>query len=127
VFKRLWAIVRQRCPVCLQGQVFHSIFGMNSHCPACGVKYDRETGYFLNSMFIAYTLGFLVLVPSAVLLYLWDASIPLFIAVIIVECILMWPLLFRYSRIIWMHADQVLDPRQTEAGGQSAGSQPPPA
>ena len=122
MFKRLWAILRQRCPVCLQGQVFHSILGMNSRCPVCGVKYDRETGYFLNSMFIAYTLGFLILVPSAVLLYLWDASIPLFIVVIVVECIIMWPLLFRYSRIIWMHADQVLDPRRAEPGAESAES-----
>jgi uncharacterized protein (DUF983 family) len=66
VFKRLVAILRQRCPVCLEGQVFQSLLGMRSHCPACGIKYDRETGYFLNSMFIAYTLGFLILVPTAV-------------------------------------------------------------
>lgn len=114
MFKRLWAIIRQRCPVCLKGRVFNSLLGMPSDCPVCGIKYDRETGYFLNSMFIAYTLGFLILIPSAVLLYLWDASILLFTVIIVVECIIMWPLLFRYSRVIWMHADQVLDPRKPE-------------
>jgi hypothetical protein len=25
--------------------------------------------------------------------------------------VLIYPLLFRYSRLIWMHGDQVLDPR----------------
>lgn len=48
LMKRLWALLRQRCPVCLRGQVFTSLFGMYTHCPACGVKYERETGYFLN-------------------------------------------------------------------------------
>ena len=124
MFKRLWAIIRQRCPVCLEGQVFRSFLGMNSHCPVCGIKYDRETGYFLNSMFIAYTLGFLILIPSAVLLYLWDASILLFTIIIIVECIIMWPLLFRYSRVIWMHADQVLDPRKAELNADQQGTPP---
>jgi uncharacterized protein (DUF983 family) len=65
---RLFALLRQRCPVCLRGQVFTSLFGMHTHCPACGVKFERETGYFLNSMFIGYAAGFLILVPTAVLL-----------------------------------------------------------
>ncbi|MFZ1771992.1 MAG: DUF983 domain-containing protein [Caldilinea sp.] len=112
--KRLWALIRQRCPVCLQGQVFLSLFGMHTHCPVCGVKYERETGYFLNSMFIGYTAGFLVLTPTAVLLYFLDVSIPVFSLVIILEALILTPLIFRYARIIWMHADQMLDPRRSE-------------
>ena len=112
--KRLWALLRQRCPVCLQGQVFTSLFGMHTHCPVCGVKYERETGYFLNSMFIGYAAGFLVLVPTAVLLYFLDVSILVFSLVIIGETLLLTPLIFRYARILWMHADQVLDPRRPE-------------
>ena len=112
--KRLWALLRQRCPVCLRGQVFTSLFGMYTHCPACGVKYERETGYFLNSMFIGYTAGFLVLIPTAVLLFFLDVSIAVFSIVIILETVVMTPLLFRYARILWMHADQVLDPRKPE-------------
>jgi hypothetical protein len=26
--------------------------------------------------------------------------------------VIVWPLLFRYSRVIWLHMDQVMDPRQ---------------
>lgn len=111
---RLWALLRQRCPVCLQGQVFSSLFGMHTHCPACGVKFERETGYFLNSMFIGYAAGFLLLVPTAVWLALLDVSIALFSAVIILETAILTPLIFRYARIIWMHADQMLDPRRPD-------------
>ena len=108
---RLIAILAQRCPVCLRGQVFHSFLGMNSECPVCGVYFERETGYFLNSMFAGYALGFLLLVPSAIWLYLQRVSLGLFSVLIIAEVAVLWPLLFRYARIIWMHVDQILDPR----------------
>lgn len=77
----------------------------------CGLHYEREHGYFLNSMFIAYAAGFLVLIPSAILLALNSVSIALFSIVIIAETIVIWPLIFRYSRAAWLHIDQVLDPR----------------
>jgi len=109
---RMLAIARQRCPVCLRGRVFRSLLGMHRECPACAVVYEREHGYFLNSMFIAYAAGFLVLVPSAVLLALRNVPVGLFSVVIILETIVVWPLIFRYSRVLWMHIDQMLDPRQ---------------
>lgn len=124
--KRLWALLRQRCPVCLKGQVFKSLMGMHADCPVCGIHFERETGFFLNSMFIAYTLGFLILIPTSVLLYLWDASILVFTIAIVVETVVIWPVLFRYSRIIWMHADQVLDPRLPPTG-EAATSEAPQA
>ncbi len=116
--KRLFALLRQRCPVCLQGPVFRGIFAMHSHCPVCGVKYERETGYFLNSMFIAYTAGFFILVPTAVLLYFLNVSLLVFSTAIILETVIIYPLLFRYARLVWMHGDQVLDPRTAEEQDQ---------
>jgi hypothetical protein len=44
-----------------------------------------------------------------------NVSIGLFAAVIVVETIVMWPLVFRYSRVIWLHIDQVLDPRKADS------------
>ena len=112
--KRLLAILAQRCPVCLQGPIFHALLTMYKNCPHCGVLYEREHGYFLNSMFIGYAAGFLLLVPSAFYLFWINASIPLFSTFIILETLLLWPLIFRYSRVLWMHMDQMMDPRQRE-------------
>lgn len=98
---------------------------MHTHCPECGVKYERETGYFLNSMFIGYAAGFLILAPTAVLLALMDVSIAVFSSVIILETIVLTPLIFRYARLIWMHADQLLDPRQPEPPVSNLQSPPP--
>lgn len=112
--KRLLALLRQRCPVCLEGVVFKGLFGMHSHCPVCGVKYERETGYFLNSMFIGYTVGFFILVPTAVWLFFLNVDLLVFSTVIILETVLIYPLIFRYSRLVWMYGDQLLDPRKPE-------------
>jgi uncharacterized protein (DUF983 family) len=96
----------------MQGKVFRSFLSMHKTCPVCDLKFERETGYFLNSMFVAYTAGFLVLAPSAFLMGWLDVSILTFTLVLSLEAIVLWPLLFRYSRVIWLHIDQVLDPRK---------------
>jgi uncharacterized protein (DUF983 family) len=104
-------MLRMRCPVCLHGKVFHSFFRMNKACPECGIVFEREDGYYLNSMFIAYGLGFLIVVPSAVLLAMRQVSIAFFSIFMVVEVIIIWPIVWRYSRVLWLHLDQVLDPR----------------
>lgn len=110
--KRLLAILLQRCPNCLSGRVFCGIFAMNKSCPNCGIVYEREHGYFLMSMFVGYTIGFLVLLPSAAYMAIYDYSILRFSLIVTLETIIIWPLVYRYSRVIWMHIDQVLDPRK---------------
>ena len=112
VATRIGAILAQRCPVCLEGRVFDSLLGTRETCPVCGVKFERENGYYLNAMFIAYVLGFLVLAPTTVILYLFDVSPFVFLAVIVVEMALLWPAIFRYSRILWLHLDQMIEPRK---------------
>lgn len=109
--EQAWALLRLRCPVCLEGPLFRSLMRMRPDCPGCGVAYAREHGCYLSSMLIAYAPGFLVLVPSAVLLALREVSIGLFAIVIIVETLIIWPLIFTYARSIRLHLDQVLDPR----------------
>ena len=114
MFKRMVAIVLQRCPICLQGKLFRSLLGMNVTCPVCGLQFEREVGYFLNSMFAAYTVGFLVLAPSAFLLAWMDVSIAVFAIAITVETIVLWPIIFRHSRVLFLHINQVIYPLQPE-------------
>lgn len=112
--KRLLAILTQRCPLCLQGKIFHGLLAMNKDCPHCGLHFERETGYFLNAMFAAYGLGFLVLIPVSIYLAMHDVAVMTFSLATIAQVVILWPLIFRYSRVIWLHVDQVLDPRTAE-------------
>ena len=113
---RFAAIILQRCPVCLDGKVFHSLLGMNKDCPECGIVYERESGYFLNAMFVAYVIGFVIFGPLALALYFMQVPALWFSVIMIGLIFVLWPFIFRYSRVIWMHADQLIDPRERERG-----------
>jgi uncharacterized protein (DUF983 family) len=114
---RLLAILLCRCPICLRGAVFHSLLGMNADCPLCGIHFERETGYFLNAMFFAYVLGFLILAPTMLYLYFQQVSTLTFTLVVTIETLLLWPWVFRYSRVLWLHTDQLIDPRHVPQNG----------
>lgn len=120
---RLLAILFCRCPVCLRGPVFRSLLGMYADCPHCGIHYERETGYFLNAMFFAYVMGFLILAPTMLYLYFQQVSTLWFTVVVTAETLILWPWVFRYSRVLWLHMDQLIDARRppvADATPQSA-------
>jgi uncharacterized protein (DUF983 family) len=110
--RRLGAIWAQRCPRCLHGAVFRGRgLAMHYACPECRVVYGRENGYFTGAMIVSYMLAAPLLGVIAVLVWLatgWRVE-----WVILVSGLLFLPFtppLFRYSRVIWMHFDRLVDP-----------------
>ena len=109
---RLQAIWRLRCPRCLSGEVFESLWKMRRTCPSCQLEYEREQGYFLGAMYISYGMALALSVPMVLcLMVFWNFSINEFLLVLLLTLALLSPLLLRYSRILWMHIDQFVDPR----------------
>lgn len=85
---------------------------MHERCSVCGLAFLRETGYFLGAMYISYALGVLTILPVAIVLAVvleWDLWLVLLIAIL--QTIISMPIFFRYSRLIWLHVDQAIDPR----------------
>jgi hypothetical protein len=85
---------------------------MTESCPVCGLQFLREAGYFLGAMYISYGLGVFTVLPVAIVLAVvaeWSLAIVLLVALL--QTVISMPLFFRYSRVIWLHADQMLDPR----------------
>lgn len=106
--KRLRAILGERCPQCLRGQVFAGLITMRDCCPVCGHRFEREPGYFLGAMYASYfmavpILGLLTWLLSVLLLPGWRLELVALVAG--VPYLLLVPMIFRYSRIIWMHID----------------------
>ncbi len=108
---RLTAILKLRCPHCLQGAVFYRLWRMHPHCPVCGILYEREEGYFLMAIFIGYILGILAVIPVCLGLYLARAPLPAYLIGSGLTLTLLSPLIFRYARVLWLHLDELLDPR----------------
>ena len=118
--KRLQAIVAQKCPVCFQGAVFRSSVSMNEFCSNCGTQFEREQGYFMGALYVAHALTMPIL--SVLTLLCWLLGLgsvgrSFFLAILVF--LPASPAIFRYSRVIWMHLDQLIDPRP-EPASQSA-------
>lgn len=109
--RRLIAFLRLRCPHCFQGRIFHGLWKMHDRCPHCAIVYEREQGFFMNAIFFGYILGFLAILPLNIALYIYEAPPIWFLIGTILLLTLISPLVFRYSRALWMHLDEMLDPR----------------
>ena len=107
----LWAMIRGRCPRCRQGNIFTGTFAMNEVCPVCGLRFQRDQGYFLGAMFVSYPIS-AVLMLGGLALGRWllpDWEMNTVFLFLVVPCYLPFvPAVFRYSRIGWIYFDRVL-------------------
>ena len=112
----LSSIVRQLCPRCRSGRIFRSSIylgfpKMHDRCPNCGLRFNREPGYFLGAMYVSYGLALVMI--AAIGGVLWAATAWR------VDKITIWavalfvpfaPMLTLLSRVVWIYLDQTLDP-----------------
>jgi uncharacterized protein (DUF983 family) len=106
------ALLRQRCPRCRRGKIFRSGITMNDPCPECGLIFEREPGYLLGAMYFSYFLGIAIITPlffgGKWLLPEWNEML-IALTVVIIYLPLV-PIVFRYSRVMWIHYDRLWAP-----------------
>jgi uncharacterized protein (DUF983 family) len=110
------AILRQMCPRCRAAKIFRkSIFagfpGMQERCPNCGLKFEREQGYFLGAMYISYGLALGTIVVLG--LVLWACTSWSLQRITVWAILLFLPLaptLTLFSRVLWIYLDRAIDP-----------------
>jgi uncharacterized protein (DUF983 family) len=105
------ALLNGKCPRCREGQMFTfpvsrlSKFNkMNDHCSHCGVRLEPEPGFYQGAMYVGYAFTIAVmLVIGLSLYYLADPSDAVYIGTVIGVMILIAPLNYRYSRILYLY------------------------
>jgi len=77
---------------------------MHEECPHCHVRLEPEPGFYQGAMYVSYafTVAFLVII-SVILYSLGDFSEWTYIGIIIGVMVLLAPLNYRYSRIIYLY------------------------
>jgi uncharacterized protein (DUF983 family) len=96
--------------------MFSGILTMRRECPVCGYRFERSPGFFVGAMYASYALA----VPLCAAIYmllrrLLPACPPWGIVLLLFVCIApLTPLLFRYSRSIWIHMMWSLDPEEPD-------------
>ena len=106
------------CPRCHAGAIYRrSLFrgwlDIHERCPVCGLKFEREQGYYLGAMYFSYALS----VPPVCLLVLviWLITHWRLDRVVVAAFIAYLPAVLpmaRFCRIVWIHVDQWLDPEK---------------
>ena len=82
---------------------------MNPTCPGCGTRFERESGYFIGAMIASYFLGVFLALPTLLLaVFKFEQDMSLAILLSSIQLVLLQPLLFRYSRILWIRLEAEL-------------------
>ncbi len=109
---KLQAVLEGLCPRCRKGKIFSKPFysprafdEMHEHCPHCGLRFEIEPGYFIGAMYVSYALsGGVALVLAFTLFYFFgDPEGWVYAAVIAPVMVLIAPVNFRMSRVVWLH------------------------
>ncbi len=105
------ALLKGKCPRCREGQMFTypvsrlSRFNkMNHSCPFCGVRLEPEPGFYQGAMYVGYAFTiFAMAVIGLSLYFLSNPSDGVYIGTVIGVMILIAPLNYRYSRILYLY------------------------
>lgn len=107
---KLYSIFRFKCPKCQEGEFFVShpydlskIGDIHEHCSHCGLKYAKEPGFYYGAMYVAYALGVALFVTlwTSFNLFFPSVTVGFQIFAIITATIILSPLLYALSKIIW--------------------------
>jgi uncharacterized protein (DUF983 family) len=105
----LWRGLRRKCARCGGGKLFRRWFRMTDRCPHCGLKFEREPGYWVGAIAMnTAVVGFLF---AVVLVAFSAATVPdiPWVTLLIIEIPLMAivPVLFYpFSKTIWVAVDR---------------------
>ncbi|MCR9063018.1 MAG: DUF983 domain-containing protein [Cytophagales bacterium] len=110
----LKSALKWKCPRCGEGELFTSrnpykkgeMMEMHSHCEHCGLRYEREAGFFYGAMYVSYMLNIALFVNAVLIWYLFVEDLVdwrIYIGAYVLITILLVPLIYRFSRSIWLY------------------------
>ena len=135
ILSMLGAGLRLKCPRCSVGPLYGRPFSMNSYCFHCGLKFEREQGYFVGAIYINYAATVSIAVPG---FFILDAFTRMTIQqqlTIWIPFAVVFPLLFfHHSRSLWLVLDHLFNPAASlyrvppnkPASLSSSDNEPPP-
>lgn len=106
----LKAIIAEKCPRCHRGDLFitsaYNLKGftrMHANCTVCKQTFEPEPGFYFGAMFVAYGLLVMMSILTWILLYfVFHPTFAAYIATILLLNVLLLPLIFRYSRTLFL-------------------------
>lgn len=77
---------------------------MNRICPHCSATFESEPGFYFGAMFVSYAFNVAIFIGCWLVMYLlFDVSDWVYVVVIGIVAVIMTPINFRLSRLIWLY------------------------
>ena len=121
-------ILQQQCPRCRKGKLFQSnaynlksFAVMHEHCPCCGQRYHLEPSFYYGALYISYGLQVALFATVSVGLYVLvdDAPLSWYLGGVTALALLLFPVIFRLSRSVWIHIFVKYDPEHANCHNPS--------
>lgn len=117
--KVLRSVFTLKCPRCQEGDLFtvknpfllKYIDDMPHYCPKCGEDFQREIGFYYGAMMVSHASTTLIAVVVHIIVfyfYGWELA-PNLISITVILLVL-FPIIFRTSRAIWINMFSKYDP-----------------
>jgi len=118
------ALVR-RCPACGNGRLFQGYFTLRPVCPGCGLRLEREEGYFLGAMLLNLLFAEALFIAGFVIVLLQTWPHPPWTALTYgsAAAVILFPtILYPFAKTLWLALDLLIQPPRRE---ESERPQPP--
>ena len=84
-------------------------------CPNCGLRLERESGFYLGAIYFNYGLTALIVTIAYPLLTFAGSMSRNRALILCLTFVLLFPLFFfRFARSLWLGFDQLIDPQGRE-------------
>lgn len=117
---KLYSMVTMTCPRCHKGDLFKTksaykkgMADINSKCANCKEDFNREPGFYYGAAYVSYGLTVALWVAVFVALATFDAiglisfsffkDAILFLVVGVIALLALMPIMYRWSRSMWIH------------------------
>jgi len=115
----LYSIFNNKCPRCHEGDVYvdpnpyhlKNLFKMHKTCSVCGLKYEKEPSFFHGAMYVSYGLTVALFVAVFLISQILGLNMVVSFIAVIITLILMMPITFKLSRLIYMNFFESYDPK----------------
>lgn len=109
---KLYSIFNGACPKC-HGEsmyvnknpyILSETLSMHDNCSCCGIKYKMEPSFFYGAMYVSYGVGVAFAIAIFIItFYFLKADINIVFASIIGTLVILFPIILRLSRNIWIN------------------------
>ena len=102
--------VRLCCPACGRRSVFHSPFRVRPHCPACGVVFQREEGFFVGAIMLnVVTTEAAVMAAAGLTLLAFPGRAALLLGLLLAVALLFPIAFYHHAWSLWLAGDHLVE------------------